>query len=76
MSNKTIQKAVRMTPELWQEIADCMETAGLPDFSAFIHMAIRSQLNFFVDTQAIKSGDLQIMARKWLDMMELAKNTK
>lgn len=72
MANKTIQKAVRLTPKLWAEIEASIEREGLPDFSAFAHMAIRSQLDKFDEMRALKGADLHFMLKKWQEMVEVA----
>jgi hypothetical protein len=57
-ANKNIQKAVRLTPDQLVEIETCMEANGIPDFSAFAHIAFRTLLNRFADEQRIKNIDL------------------
>ena len=47
-SDKSVQKAVRFTPEMWGEIESCIVDQGI-SFSAFCNMASRLLLNRFED---------------------------
>jgi len=65
MSEKLVQKTVRMSPEEWTEVKLCMKDQGIPDFSAFFHMARRGFIRRFEDEYRTKKILLY-----WENLME------
>lgn len=71
-SNKTVKKGIRMTPETEQEIQNACEEQGIPDFSAFMHMAIRHLLRRFEEEKKYRNTDLTRIIEAWEDMVKKA----